>query len=247
MNSQYSDAIEMSRADHEIDNLDIDYITESIESQLETLLTDSSKKNYLKKFIDKSDKLMKNHPDKSDEINNLKETIYTHIINAICAKFDISVDDYSLHYLSNTYKFIKTIYKFFVIEYIENITNFIEMYIVENRSSIVDELSVINENLRNKKISEVDQQTSVILNNVDSVIEIISNHNLGMDDFLEYLNKHPDSTASCLNMIEYCNSGLIIDADNIFKYIIKSLVNEDEGFSNIYTLLQLNLYNRFGE
>ena len=242
MNNQLNDAIDLSNADYEIDSLDLDYIIESIESQLTNLLTDITKKNYLKKFIDKYDKLIKEHPEKSDELNDQKNILYTHIINSIGEKFDISI---YTEYVSNMNKFVKTLYKFFIIEYLENITMFLEMYIVENKKDILSEMTLYNENLRNKKSDEIDQNISIILSNLDSVIEIIKSHNLGFRDFLEYTEKHPEATVSISNMLDYYADGFFYDADMIYDNIINSLINEDEGFSNIYTTLQLNLYNIF--
>ena len=37
------------------------------------------------------------------------------------------------------------------------------------------------------------------------------------------------------------------DTEEIVGLILNGLINEDEGFSSIYTELQLNLYNRFAK
>lgn len=242
MDYQFSDAIEMSKADYEIDSLDLEYIIESIENQLDNLLIDITKKNYLKKFIDKYNKLTNECPDKSDELEDQRNTLYDHIIRYINDKFDIEIDT---DYVDNMDKFIKTLYKFFIIEYMENVSMFVEMYIVENKDDIVSEMSMIDENIRTRKIENLDQNIGLILNNLDTVMEIIKSHNLGFDDFIKYMNEHPESNSSSVNIGKYYNDGIINNADNIYEYVIESLINEDEGFSNIYTTLQLNLYDRY--
>lgn len=229
------ESLDKAVSDQKLNDLDIDFYYEGIESQLDNLLSISSKKNYLKKFENKIDDPESFYP---DEIEQTKEIMYNDIINMISEKlgFEIDKDEVSLS------KLAKTLYKFFVLNYTENITYFLEMFILENKKDICRELE--NRSATSKRIEGVDSKIALILNNISDTIEIIDGMNISFGEFIEYINKHPEATSSANDMIEY-EKDIMSDTDDLMKTIFTELMNEEEGFGKIYTDLQLNIFERF--
>lgn len=229
------DTLDKAVSDQKLEDFDIEFYYEGIESQLDSLLSMSSKKNYLKKFENKINDPETFYP---DEIEETKEVMYNDIINMISNKldFEIDKDEVSLG------KLAKTLYKFFVLNYTDNITYFLEMFILENKKDICRELE--NRNTSSKRIAGVDSKIALILNNISDTIEIIQSMDVSFGDYVEYINKHPDAPSSANDMIEY-ERDLITESDEIMNHIFRELMDEEEGFGKIYTDLQLNIFERF--
>lgn len=229
------DTLDKAVSDQKLEDFDIEFYYEGIESQLDSLLSMSSKKNYLKKFENKINDPETFYP---DEIEETKEVMYNDIINMISNKldFEIDKDEVSLG------KLAKTLYKFFVLNYTDNITYFLEMFILENKKDICRELE--NRNTSSKRIAGVDSKIALILNNISDTIEIIQSMDVSFGDYVEYINKHPDASSSANDMIEY-ERDLITESDEIMNHIFRELMDEEEGFGKIYTDLQLNIFERF--
>ena len=85
---------------------------------------------------------------------------------------------------------------------------------------------------------------AIILNNISFVIDIIASSNITFREFLTYITRHPESSSSCEELLDYMDE-TIEYADDIVNFIMEQLVNEEEGFGNIYTELQRNLFERF--
>lgn len=229
------DSLDRAASDQKLSDIDIEYYYEGIQSQLTDLLSVSSKKNYLKKFENKIDNCEDIY---EDEIDNIKDMMYTRVIDIIADKFQIAVDkdDTALSAIA------KNLYKFFVLEYTNNLTYFFEMYIVENKKDIAKELETIIPNA--KRIEGLDSKTSIILNNISETIKIISGSSISFTEYVEYINEHPESSACVNEMIEY-DKYILSDTDNFIQSMFDMLLNEEEGFGKIYTDLQLNIFNRY--
>lgn len=232
--TEIEDSLNDAVSDQKLSEIDIDYIKESIEDQLEDLLGSTSKKNYLKKFNERI-----NYETSPLETKNVCDELYNYIINEISNKFGFSFDFNNRSLVNIT----KVFYKFFVIEFINNITYFLELYIIENSKDIIKELENSSNAINTKRIDGVDHKNSLILNNISEIVEIIRDSNPDFGDFLFYINKHPDTYSSVEAMMEYDNECLS-DTENILTSILDSLINEEDGFSNVYINLMTNLYQR---
>lgn len=230
------DAISRAISDQKLSDIDIDYYYEGIQSQLDNLLSMSSKKNYLKKFENKVDESIELY---DDEMKSTKELMYNTVIDMISSAlgFEVDKDEVSLNNLA------KTLYKFFVLEYTDNLTYFLEMYIVENKKEITKELESRIQNP--KRIEGLDSKIAIILNNISDTIDIISGDNITFSDYVEYILRHPEASAAANDMLDY-DRDVLSETDNTIDSILSSLINEEEGFGKIYTDLQLNIFKRFG-
>ena len=231
-------AIEEALSDDRLNSIDIDYLTEQISEQLNNLLSSGNKKNFLKSFEKQLDdvSLLKTETD----IKSIRESVYNLIINNISEKFDmeIDIDNVSIK------KVTKQFYKFFVLNYIDNLSYFIKSYIIENLDDIIFDLKH-NEHISTKKINEIENQSiSIIMNNIGDVIEIIYNKDIDFSDFLYYIGLHPESDSSVEEMKEYLNT-IIENSDSVVEKLLSPLVNEEEGFGEIYVNIQMDLYNDF--
>ena len=231
INEIYEDA-ESSTA---IDDIDIEFIIESIREQVSELMESSSKRNYLKVFENR----IENSDLTEDDRETMKETMYSEIIDIIAEKFNIEIFKSS----SSNRSLAKNLYKFFVINYNDNVEQFLEIYIIENKKDIVEELE--RREINSKRIEGINsKKIAMILNNISFVIDIIANANISFEEFLEYISRHPESKSSTEELLDYLDD-VIDETDDLMKFIMDQLVNEEEGFGNIYTELQRRLFERF--
>lgn len=232
---QIIDIYENAESSAAVEDLDLDFIIESIKEQCTDLMESSSKRNYLKLFENKIDTSDLDE----DERQTMRETIYSQIIDIIADNFKIEIDKSTI---SNK-QLAKNLYKFFILNYVENVEQFLEIYIIENKKDIVAELE--RKNINSKRIEGIpSKKIAIILNNISFVIDIISNSHITFEDFLRYINRHPESKASSEELLEYLDE-TIEYTDDIMDFIMEKLINEEEGFANIYTELQRRLYERF--
>lgn len=235
MLENFSDVLDNAKSALSIDELDLDFIVESIKDQVSELMESSSKKNYLKSF----EKNIDNSDLPEDERETMRQNMYNEIIDIISARFNIQIDKDTV---SNR-ELSKNLYKFFVINYVDNVEHFLESYIIENKKEIVTELE--RKDVNSKRIEGIaSKKMAIILNNISFVIDIIANSNITFREFLTYITRHPESSSSCEELLDYMDE-TIEYADDIVSFIMDQLVNEEEGFGNIYTELQRNLFERF--
>lgn len=218
-----------------MDDLDLDFIIESIRSQVSNLMETDSKKNYLKSFENTIDNSELNDEDRKV----IRENMYNEIIDIIADKFNMQIDKST----ASNRELAKNLYKFFVLYYNENVEQFLEIYIIENKKDIVAELE--RKEVSSKRIEGISsKKIATILNNISFVIEIIASSNITFREFLKYIDRHPESKSSTMELLDYMDE-TIEYADDIMVFIMDQLVNEEEGFGNIYTDLQRCLYERF--
>lgn len=235
MREGINDIFENAESSIAIDDLDLDFIVESIKEQVSDLMESSSKKNYLKSFENKID----NSEFNEEERHTMRENMYSEIIDIISDKFNIQVNKSDV----TNKELAKNLYKFFIINYVENVEQFLEIYIIENKKDIVAELE--RKDINSKRIEGISsKKIAIILNNISFVIDIINNSNISFREFLEYIDRHPESKSSTVELLDYLDE-TIESTDDIMEFIMNQLVNEDEGFGNIYTELQRRLFERF--
>lgn len=238
-NFDMNSAIEEALSDERLDSIDIEYLVEQIDDQLNNLMSSDNKKNFLKAFDKQLEDVSAVGTD--TDIDAVRESMYNTIIQRIAEKFEMDVDTDNV----NIKKVAKQFYKFFVLEYINNISYFIKSYIVENRDDIIYSLKHMD-HINTKKIPEVNNDIAIIMNNMAEVIEIINSSDIEFEEFLDYLEKHPDSSSSVEEIRDYLND-FIDETDSVVKIMLDPLVNEEEDFGEIYLNIQMDLYNDFNE
>jgi hypothetical protein len=229
-------SLERAMIEEKLDSIDIEFTIESIKEQLDEIYDSSNKRNYLKMFNKKFKEL------NSDEelILAERDALYETIVDSVAERFRVEIqrDDMKLS------KLAKNLYDFFVLDLIDVVSNFLEMYICENKKDIVAKLRKLP-NINTKRIDELDEDMSLILNNLGEVVYIIYNSELDFYDFLEYADKHPDTPASVSEIMEYDPTVINDEANNLFLTIMSPLVEESDDFSSVFTSLRMNLYTNF--
>jgi hypothetical protein len=233
----YEESIGQVETEARLEDLDISFTVESIKYQLENILDTSSKQNYLKKFNKEFNKI---DLGMNPELLNEREAMYDDIIDLIADKYELTVYKEDINFIEVT----KTLYKFFVVDFIDNIIHFLEMYIVENKASITSILKR-SEHISVKKIEGVDDSISLILNNVTEVMKIIKNSNITFNVFLETAETHPDVSVSVKKIGEIYETLISEDEKELFDTIMEPIFSESDGFAYIYTQIQLALCNRY--
>lgn len=238
MDEYIYDSIDEVISDQRMDEIDYEYFIDGIEYQLNNPMEHQSLKNFLKKFensVDSSEL-------KDEEKSTLKEKMYINIVNKIQEKFNFTMTTDSI-----SRKMAKYFYKFFVLDYLDNITNFISQYLITYADSLkTDLLEEYSKNEINFDQNDPQGENSLFLLiiNIKNVIKIISSYNLSFDEILNIMNSHPDASASVKEMINY-NEEFMGDTENIVDFIFSSLINENGGFSNILTSVQWYIYSNF--
>lgn len=238
MDEYIYDSIDEVISDQRMDEIDYEYFIDGIEYQLNNPMEHQSLKNFLKKFensVDSSEL-------KDEEKSTLKEKMYINIVNKIQEKFNFTMTTDSI-----SKKMAKYFYKFFVLDYLDNITNFISQYLITYADSLkTDLLEEYSKNEINFDQNDPQGENSLFLLiiNIKNVIKIISSYNLSFDEILNIMNSHPDASASVKEMINY-NEEFMGDTENIVDFIFSSLINENGGFSNILTSVQWYIYSNF--
>lgn len=238
MDEYIYDSIDEVISDQRMDEIDYEYFIDGIEYQLNNPMEHLSLKNFLKKFensVDSSEL-------KDEEKSTLKEKMYINIVNKIQEKFNFTMTTDSI-----SRKMAKYFYKFFVLDYLNNITNFISQYLITYADSLkTDLLEEYSKNEINFDQNDPQGENSLFLLiiNIKNVIKIISSYNLSFDEILNIMNSHPDASASVKEMINY-NEEFMGDTENIVDFIFSSLINENGGFSNILTSVQWYIYSNF--
>lgn len=233
-------AVEQALAEDRLNSIDIDYLIDQINDQLDNLLSSSNKKNFLKSFEKQLNtvSLMETESD----IKSIRESVYNLIIENITEKFDMKIDIDN----ADIKKVAKQFYKFFVLNYIDNLSYFIKSYIVENLDDIIFDLKHLD-HINTKKINGINNlNINMIMNNIGDVVDIIYNKNLDFSDFLYYLGLHPESSSCVEEMKDYLNY-VIEDADSVTQKLIEPLINEEEGFGEIFVNIQMDLYYDFDD
>ena len=234
MENIFQDSLDRAISDQKLEEIDIEYYYDAIDSQIDSLLSLPSKKNYLKKFEQKinDEELALDHAEKRYFLDEMYNTIITKISEKL--GFSVDTDEVKINQLA------KNLYKFFVLDYTTNLTYFLEMYIIENKNNLIKNLN----NPIEKRIEALPNKISIIMNNISDIIELVASDNINFTEYVSYINKHEDSTSSADIMLEY-DRDCLSDTDNTIQLILNELVDENDGFSKIYTDLQLRLFKKF--
>lgn len=204
-------------------------------------LFEPNKIDYLSSYISKYKYYKKEYDENEDFVNGLKERkidTVKFIIDVICEKFsiDIDVDDYKT-------KIAKTLYKFFVLDYKENLITFFINYINTNKKAIVAEIKSLK---KGRDISNIvsknkfaNNNDALIINNINyilldlitSMTEDDSNLDLVIDD---------DDDVTSLNLRDLLNNETV-KFNGTFNMFVGPFIDREDGYSEIVSEIVLRL------
>ena len=204
-------------------------------------LFESNKIDYLSSYISKYKYYKKEYEENEDFVEGLKERkidTVKFIIEVICEKFsiDIDVDDYKT-------KIAKTLYKFFVIDYKENLITFFINYINSNKKAIVAEIKSLK---RGRDISNIvskskfaNNNDALIINNINYILlDLITS--MTEDDSNLDLVIDADDDVTSLNLRDLLNNE-IIKFNGTFSMFVGPFIEKEDGYSEIVSEIVLRL------
>lgn len=224
--SSLSDTIILDNVKDQINNIEENY---------------SDNLYYLSYFNTKYDYLVNKYNDNKDildKINSLKESIYTSIKEYIENKFCINIifPDYITKDMA--YNYINIIYKFFVINYQENVYSLITNYIKEEYKNIIK----YYKNRINKKDltytnlnKNIDKNLAIIICEINNIVE-----NMVIDQPVDIINlviKDDPNEYYNENIFNLVNLQFISFKDNFVNNILNMIKSNDKLYLNIRTKL----------
>ena len=158
-------------------------IITNIRDQLDSpILLNSIDNNILKYFDERYDYIIKTYADDKTLIDNCKEIrkgIYTEICNKIIERYSITTS-----LLDNTdnedfYFYVRELYRFFIINYKDNLVNFFKSYIISNRKELIK-----NYKTSSDKKDLTFKSLKLLFKNNDNIFIVYSYENI-IQDFIE--------------------------------------------------------------
>lgn len=181
-----------------LSKFDIDYVyttvTESLANKLR--MYDMPLPNIVISFEHAFKQVEEDYPDSKQQIWTTREDVYNNIIRTLCDNYQLVFDD------NDTYdKFTSAMYmyNFLVSNFQNNIINFFVTYIIKEKSSIYEMLS-LSDSRKNKDSSTIyakkvfkNPKLGVISANLEYVLTNICNSfDIGFDDYLEIIYPNTD-------------------------------------------------------
>lgn len=172
-------------------------------------------------------------------ISNLKEEVYDTILNKICEKFNIEVDD---SYTGDS--IIKVLYEFYVINYRNFLISFFYGYIMQNRKEYHRQYSEEKNNnnpiTSSKKLFK-ESKDAFIIGNLFDIIQEIVNMDISDEDFFEYIISSSDIVD--ITIVEelrrsYHSGILISNGESLYSDFLSPVKRDTSNIININMSLQ---------
>lgn len=188
--------------------------------------------NQLEKFDEKISALIQEAKQMGEEevnhIVNVKNSVYDEILNKICEKFNINVDD-----TMTGDSIIKILYEFYVIGYTNYIIGFFYGYIMGNRKDYhrqYSEEKVNNNPITSSKKLFKDSKDAFIVGNLYDIIQEIIDMDITDEDFFEYIiSSGIVDTTIVEELKRNYNSGVISSSGDSLYSDFLIPVKEDSG------------------
>lgn len=221
-----------------------DFLENEIMEQLsEDGMFNSHKRNHVEFYLEKYKFMKLNYADTdTDFLENLKykkNEFVESVINAICDKFDIGIEEEAL-----TTKNAKTLYTFFVIDYKDNLKELFINVLKKNKQLIIKELKArkrhrdIGTNASKAKFYNTND--AFIINNIEYILfDIIPSIEFG-EEFIDYIVDYDDNInySNLRKMID--NNIIDLDSDS-FKAFINPFVEHYDGYSEVISDIIIKL------
>lgn len=242
-NATFTDSLALAQLHRKLDVLDVDFVMESIAKQLKNPIENNINRDYLKRF-EKQYKDIKDNEKYDPEIDDQRDILYLDIKNKLESFLDISIseDDNQLP------KVCKHMYRFFVVDLIDNISKFLEMYIILHTKEVVGMLTYNKNNvslISTKESFPSNEDMAIIVANIAQAVNSIAEAPISFKTFLETIDEHVDATPSA-EMINKYYMDNIEENTSIYHNIMIPIINENEGYGSILNKLNMRLFNKFG-
>lgn len=198
-------------------DLQFELIKESIFDQIDYPI--GNHVDYLEGVVDRISIIKKQFPGDEDDVDFVVNEFFKSILVRINDVYNLEMDIHSIEFSENIIEITICIYEYFILNYKNNITNFLVSYIEENRKMLIKEFSDSNKKdvstiTLKKQIKDKDDMT--IASNLPSIFNFIISLNIDPIDFLRLSTSDYDYNSS--EIIRLIESGLMMGGF-VFYYL----------------------------
>lgn len=230
-----------------IDSLTDELLLENIYEQIRNSINIDNGNNYIETFETRYNTLITRYEETElgTTLKATSEEFYNNINNELNKEKGIQSNiDLSINKL-----IIKTLYEFFVLDYKENLINFLFNYIYRNKKSIIanyeDDKKTVDY-ISLKKILK-NKSDIIILSNLYSIVNDISNMDIDYKDLIQTIIE--DDPSEMNNYIlhnllvkkEFTDK-IFIEKDFVSKFLLPLRMKQD-GYAQVISKLQFKIYN----
>lgn len=189
-----------------------------------------------------------NNSDMVKQNNDIADNFYTRVVIMLNEKYnlDIDMEVFAESKLETKRNIAEALYEFFILKYVDNISNFIINMIMNNIDSIIDYLkssdAVNNSAMISYKKKTKKKEYAVLLANINIVIGCVKTLEIEPEDFTDYFNIDRFS----VSVIKYLIEHDILNGNFISSFLGPILDRvQDDIYDRVVTNVHIALYNKF--
>lgn len=225
-------------------------IVECIDEQIND--PTSTKINFLETFKENYDSDIEDANGDDDavkELNDIARDFYCNVLDKINTKFSLGIDGDVL-YASNgdtLQNIADGIYQFFLVDYQDNITNYISKMIIIMKDALAESImkekkadtDVVSE-VMSKKILNASYAT--ILANINSAVDMVKDLEMDISDFIKLYDEEYFPVA----ILKYCIKNNLINGDFVPAFILPFFNRiQDDTYDEIMLTIQQNIFEEY--
>lgn len=226
-----------------------EFVEDEIGAQVTTNIFDSEKRNYVEFYIEKYKYLKTLYEDDTERLPELrenKEEFIDNIITKVSETFNVEIDEEH-----RSTKMAKTLYNFFVLNYLENLEEFFFNYIQKNKKAIITEIKRTKTKVRDittiaSKSKFQNNNDALIINNISYILfDLIPSIELG-PDFIDYILNYDDDITNTNMEKLISKEHITIDNDTYISFL-EPFVERHDGYSVVLSNIVVRLYSEIKE
>ena len=223
-----------------LEDLDNELIDECISEQINNPFF--SRSNFLEEFKENYDDEIDDANDDSEEISrlrNIARNFYFKIIYMIEKKFELDIDHDVVESMTDSAvrNLAEGLYEFFIVNYVDNISEYLSNRVIWYKDDIVEALK--DENMNNPIMNSIftritDRGYALVLGNINRSISIVKELDTTPEDFIEVFSEEEFGTA----IVRYAIKNGIICGNFIEAFMHPTLGHSQD---DIYDMVVLNV------
>lgn len=226
-----------------LNNLTDELLKENIYTQINNYNYFESNINYIELFNNRYNFLIEKFndtPDLLSQLKTLKHDFYYKIYFALSEKFKFQLNSFNEE---NFYIYTSALYDFFVLNYSENIIEFLTDYILSNKKNLISNFDLKNKKMESESYKKLLKNKSdvIILSNIISIIRLICTQDFSTDDLIDILYENDPDEYSFNIINELVNNGTLVFDKEFQNKFFDIIINERDGYSNFINEIKFRL------
>lgn len=250
-NELFENSTEKVIREERLEELDPGFLLDYISEALKTPLENTVDLGYLRTFDEKVKEMKGDGYSTEDEY---REDIISAAESTRCSIIDMIGERYGIEFYIDGLplkKVTNAIYRFFVVDYVQVLSQFITEYMIEHADDIASIVGYDKTNVSTvaaNTLNGLPENLIRLMGNLDDVIEyIVENEANDFTLMLEYLRRHPDASPA-VEYIQEMNDAIRISstaAGSIVVSMFAPVTTEEQGFTRVFTNIRQEIFNRF--